>query len=71
MWRRVSCEQQLHSSQSILSTRGNPMLMVKNLFQFTTLSFVRKGIWFIFQNLVPETLKKSFLWVFGPVNSSG
>lgn len=28
MWRRVSCEQPLHTSQSILSPRGNPMLMV-------------------------------------------
>ena len=33
MRRRVSCEQQLHSSQSILSTRGNPMLMVKFFFE--------------------------------------
>jgi hypothetical protein len=32
MWRRVSCEQQLHSSQSILSTRRNPMLMAEDLF---------------------------------------
>ncbi|EEB12782.1 hypothetical protein Phum_PHUM205220 [Pediculus humanus corporis] len=27
MWRRASCEQQLDTSQSILSTRGNPMPM--------------------------------------------
>ena len=57
MWRRVSCEQQLHSSQSILSTRGNPMSMVEELFfiaKYILLPFVRKGIWFIFQNLVPE-----------------
>lgn len=27
MWRRVSCEQPLHTSQSILSPRGNPMQM--------------------------------------------
>ena len=32
MWRRVSCEQQLHSSQSILSARGNPMLIVEDFF---------------------------------------
>lgn len=34
MWRRVSCEQQLHSSQSILSARGNPMSMVEDFFFF-------------------------------------
>ena len=27
MWRRVSCEQPLHTSQSILSPRRNPMSM--------------------------------------------
>ena len=26
MWRRVSCEQPLHTSQSILSPRRNPIL---------------------------------------------
>lgn len=28
MWRRVPCEQPLHTGQSILSPRRNPMLMV-------------------------------------------
>ena len=28
MWRRVSCEQLLHKSQSILSPRRNPKRMV-------------------------------------------
>lgn len=27
MWRRVSCEQPLHKSQSVLSPRRNPMSM--------------------------------------------
>ena len=27
MWRRVPCEQPLHTGQSILSPRRNPMLM--------------------------------------------
>lgn len=30
MWRRVSCEQPLHKSQSTLSPRRNPMLMGSN-----------------------------------------
>ena len=43
MWRRVSCEQQLHSSQSILSTRGNPMSMVEDLLYCKTPPICAKG----------------------------
>ena len=32
MWRRVPCEQPLHTGQSILSPRRNPMLMVAGCF---------------------------------------
>ena len=54
MWRRVSCEQQLHTSQSILSTRGNPMA-IERLFEREGQSrHVRKGIRFIFRNLAAE-----------------
>ena len=50
MWRRVSCEQQLHSSQSILSARGNPMSIVEDLFFY----------YFIY-NLIPHTCAKGNL----------
>ena len=48
MWRRVSCEQPLNTSQSILRLRGS--LLYETV--FFTESPSRKGSWSIFQNLV-------------------
>jgi hypothetical protein len=56
MWRRVSCEQPLDTSQSILRLRGS----LDQTFGDATLSKCgkpkrsRKGIWSTFQNLVAE-----------------
>ena len=55
MWRRVSCEQPLNTSQSILRLRGN-------LNQACGVSTVkpqlgRKGIWSLFQNLAVEPFR--------------
>ena len=53
MWRRVSCEQPLNTSQSILSLRGS---LIQSLAVSTkrNASTRRKGNWFIFQYLVAE-----------------
>jgi hypothetical protein len=44
MWRRVPCEQPLHTGQSILSPRRNPMLMVAGCLYIT---FARKDTTFL------------------------
>ena len=56
MWRRVSCEQPLNTSQSILNpTRSRYHCMGVMKTWIPTL-IRRKGIWFQFQNLVTEPL---------------
>ena len=52
MWRRVSCEQPLDTSQSILRLRGSLDQMFGDLTMLEKPKCSRKGIWFIFQNLV-------------------
>jgi hypothetical protein len=54
MWRRVSCEQPLHTSQSILSPRGNPMQMPAFVLRFFGPRVGRKGIRSPFRNPVAE-----------------
>jgi hypothetical protein len=50
MWRRVPCEQPLHTGQSILSPRRNPMLMVAGCLYNT---FARKDTTFLCGPYVP------------------
>lgn len=59
MWRRVSCEQPLNTSQSILSLRGSLKLLFGDLFKEKP-KHGRKGNWFIFQYLVAEPFGPSF-----------
>ena len=54
MWRRVSCEQPLDTSQSILRLRGNLNQMFGALILLEKPNWSRKGIWLIFQNLVMD-----------------
>ena len=54
MWRRVSCEQLLHTSQSILSPRRKPMLMECAFFECVSHTVGRKGIRFLFRNPAAE-----------------
>ncbi len=61
MWRRVSCEQPLHTSQSILSPRRNPMqTAMGNALNSTQRDrdplIGRKGIRFLFRNPAAEPL---------------
>ena len=69
MWRRVPCEQPLHTGQSILSPRRNPMSMdrgksraalclAQSALQATP-SVGRKGIRFPFRNPVAEPHSRS------------
>ena len=64
MWRRVSCEQLLNTSQSILrlwgslvQSRGDLLKNAKHILMPRTR---RKGIWSIFQNLVAEPFGSSY-----------
>lgn len=60
MWRRVSCEQPLNTSQSILSLRGS-LNQVVGVFLFVEKpNRRRKGNWFIFQYLVAEPFGPSY-----------
>ena len=57
MWRRVSCEQPLNTSQSILRLRGSLNQPFGVYLTFTLKEKPkrsRKGIWSIFQNVVAE-----------------
>ena len=61
MWRRVSCEQPLNTSQSILRLRGS-LIQLFGVLQSLILKpkCSRKGIWSIFQNLVAEPFGPSY-----------
>jgi hypothetical protein len=59
MWRRVSCEQPLNTSQSILRLRGS-LVQCLPIFLLETADHGRKGIWSIFQNLVAEPFGPSY-----------
>ena len=59
MWRRVSCEQPLNTSQSILRLRGSLNQAFGEVISAMP-NFSRKGIWFIFQNLVAEPFGPSY-----------
>ena len=55
MWRRVSCEQPLDTSQSILRLRGNLNQACGDfLNSFVKPQLGQKGIWSLFQNLAVE-----------------
>ena len=54
MWRRVSCEQPLNTSQSILRLRGSLDQSREKIYLSLYPDHCRKGIWSIFQNLVAE-----------------
>ena len=57
MWRRVSCEQPLHTSQSILSPRRNPTpTATGKILNENTPLIGRKGIRFLFRNPAAEPL---------------
>ena len=58
MWRRVSCEQPLNTSQSILRLRGNLNQACGVLF-IEKPQTCRKGIWSLFQNLAVEPFRIS------------
>ena len=60
MWRRVSCEQPLNTSQSILRLRGSLNQVFGDLNFLEKPKCSRKGIWFIFQNLVAEPFGPSY-----------
>ena len=61
MWRRVSCEQPLNTSQSILRFRGSLNQPFGVLLNFLiNPNFDRKGIWSIFQNLIAEPFGPSY-----------
>ena len=58
MWRRVSCEQPLDTSQSILRLRGNLNQACGDfLNSFVKPQLGRKGIWSLFQNLAVEPFR--------------
>lgn len=62
MWTRVSCEQPLNTSQSILRLRRRLIQLFGALiFYEIEPNFGRKGIWSIFQNLVAEPFRPSYL----------
>ena len=59
MWRRVSCEQPLNTSQSILRLRGN-LNQARGVVMVCHISLpwsCRKGIRSIFRNLVAEPIR--------------
>ncbi len=59
MWRRVSCEQPLNTSQSILRLRGSlDQSFGRSIHRMPI--HCRKGIWSIFQNLVAEPFGPSY-----------
>ena len=60
MWTRVSCEQPLNTSQSILRLRGS-LIQLFGALAIIEPNFGRKGIWSIFQNLVAEPFRPSYL----------
>ena len=60
MWRRVSCEQPLNTSQSILRLRGNLNQACGVLSFLVKPQLGRKGIWSIFQNLGAEPTGPSY-----------
>lgn len=68
MWRRVSCEQPLHTSQSILSPRRIPMLMVR-VCAWTAIG--RKGMLFLFSNSVSAPLARVLITRRGDANNPG
>ena len=53
MWRRVSCEQPLDTSQSTLRLRGS-LNQACGVYSREKPRLGRKGIWSIFQNLIAE-----------------
>ena len=57
MWRRVSCEQPLNTSQSTLRLRGSLNQDFGDLTIIEKPNVSRKGIWFTFQNLVAEPFR--------------
>ena len=57
MWRRVSCEQPLNTSQSILRLRGNLRRVCGDFISREKPHLSRKGIRFIFRNLVAEPFR--------------
>jgi hypothetical protein len=61
MWTRVSCEQPLNTSQSILRLRRRLIPLFGALTSKLEPNFGRKGIWSIFQNLVAEPFRPSYL----------
>ena len=60
MWRRVQCEQLLDTGQSILRLRGNPIKLFGVLFLTLDHNFGRKGMRFLFLNLVAELFRPSY-----------
>lgn len=60
MWRRVSCEQPLDTSQSILRLRGSLDQTFGDFLVRKKPKSSRKGIWSIFQNLVAEPVGPSY-----------
>jgi hypothetical protein len=60
MWRRVSCEQPLNTSQSILRLRGSLIKLIGVISKYILPINCRKGIWSIFQNLVAEPFGPSY-----------
>ena len=59
MWRRVSCEQLLDTSQSILRLRGNPIKLC-GVFLRLDHNFSRKGMRSLFLNLIAEPIRPSY-----------
>ena len=57
MWRRVSCEQLLDTSQSILRLRGNLNQACGVFSTVVKPQLGRKGIWSLFQNLAVEPFR--------------
>ena len=57
MWRRVSCEQPLNTSQSILRLRGNLNQACGVFSTVVKPQLGRKGIWSLFQNLAVEPFR--------------
>ena len=61
MWRRVSCEQPLNTSQSILRLRGSLNQAFGDFVPRERPTLGRKGIRSIFRNLVAEPFRPSYL----------
>ena len=62
MWRRVQCEQLLDTGQSLLRLRGNPIKLcgVFILASRQDHNYSRKGMRFLFLNLVAEPIRPSY-----------